>query len=159
LSPSGLAAFRVQPLETTSTYSRSVLGAIGNLAIPDPWRQGSHAATAATSGKNVATARTPRRARCAGARPSQGRGPRRGARGAGAAGPSTGRARPSAASAVDGRRPLPDRPTRGARARAPPRRATRSPRGSADLPSLTLLGRPLVGRDPARSLRDRAGRR
>jgi hypothetical protein len=33
LSPSGLAAFRVQPLETTSTYSRSVLGARGNLAI------------------------------------------------------------------------------------------------------------------------------
>jgi len=32
LSPSGLAAFRVQPLETTSTYSRSVLGARGNLA-------------------------------------------------------------------------------------------------------------------------------
>ena len=32
LSPSGLAAFRVQPLETTSTYSRSVLGAAGNLA-------------------------------------------------------------------------------------------------------------------------------
>jgi hypothetical protein len=33
--PSGLAAFRVQPLETTSTYSRSVLGARANLPIAD----------------------------------------------------------------------------------------------------------------------------
>src|SRR5262249_8006599 len=37
--PSGLAAFRVQPLETTSTYSRSVLGAGANLAIPGAVRQ------------------------------------------------------------------------------------------------------------------------
>jgi hypothetical protein len=39
LPPSGLAAFRVQPLETTSTYSRSVLGARGNLALAAPQQQ------------------------------------------------------------------------------------------------------------------------
>jgi hypothetical protein len=32
LSPSGLAAFRVQPSETASTYSRSVLGASSKLS-------------------------------------------------------------------------------------------------------------------------------
>ena len=41
LPPSGLAAFRVQPLETTSTYSRSVLGAQRNLATTDERQQGS----------------------------------------------------------------------------------------------------------------------
>ena len=64
-SPSGLAAFRVQPLETTSTYSRSVLGACGNLAIAAVREQARRARTAATSAKSVATARSPRRSRCA----------------------------------------------------------------------------------------------
>jgi hypothetical protein len=49
--PSGLAAFRVQPVETTSTYSRSVLGAGRNLAIRTTRQQGPVARTAATSGK------------------------------------------------------------------------------------------------------------
>ena len=51
--PSGLAAFRVQPLETTSTYSRSVLGARGNLAISAMEQQSPVATTAARSGKPV----------------------------------------------------------------------------------------------------------
>jgi hypothetical protein len=59
LPPSGLAAFRVQPLETTSTYSRSVLGAQRNLATTDARQQHLVERTAATSGKKrvAATAR------------------------------------------------------------------------------------------------------
>jgi DNA-binding transcriptional MerR regulator len=52
LSPSGLAAFRVQPLETISTYSRSVLGAAGNLAAASPRQEGPLDRTAATSAKS-----------------------------------------------------------------------------------------------------------
>src|SRR5262245_16501524 len=53
LPPSGLAAFRVQPLETTSTYSRSVLGAHGNLANRRRTRRTPADASVATSGKSV----------------------------------------------------------------------------------------------------------
>jgi hypothetical protein len=61
LSPSGLAAFRVQPLETTSTYSRSVLGAHRNLAISAGQRQRSRARKAATSAKSSTTSASPER--------------------------------------------------------------------------------------------------
>src|SRR5262245_32771684 len=51
-SPSGLAAFRVRPPETASTYSRSVLGAGGNLATGGAREQSSRETTAATSAKS-----------------------------------------------------------------------------------------------------------
>src|SRR6185503_1359000 len=81
------------------------------------------------------TARSVRRRLCLARLPCRDPDPHRGEPGAGAGGPSTGRARRGSVRASAGRRRLQSHSTPGSRARAPRRRGSLSIRGSANRPS------------------------